>query len=220
MVWLMVWYVFCLGLAVGLTLLMMTAYLRVSPRWLSRLLLVSGVFVASRYVAMVVFAFNQAPQPLWLWSRCWFATAVGLTFPGAVALDQLVRHPAMTPKKLLRWCAPFLVAYMAALVGGRMALVPDPFFGVRPHLIGWARPLLAMTQSAFVLLFLWIGAQLLRKVPASSVRFAVALLMLSYGTLALCHGVSARQAQLFLFPEMLTMLALWCAFDIAQRQTS
>ena len=109
-------YLFLLGLASGITLLAISAYRRVSPAWVKWLLVASGLFVISRYVAMALFASAETPEPVWGFRFCWFASYIGLTLPSVFAVDQLLRHPAMNPKKLLTWCAPFLVAYGAIIL--------------------------------------------------------------------------------------------------------
>lgn len=212
------WYAFWLGVAAGTTLLAMSAYRWVSPRWLKWLLLASGVCVISRYVTMTLCATVPNPHLWWVLRRCWFATSVGLTFPGVVALDQLVRHPAMTPKKLLRWYSPFLAASATALLFGRITLSSDPIVGMSPHLVGWAATLLSIVHAVFVLGFLWVSVLLLKKVPSVPIRFAVLILMAAY----VCLGVDGLLVAFhhgyfrpFLFSEILALVALWVAFDTA-----
>ena len=159
------WYLVCLGLALGMTVLAMTAYARISPRWLRWSLLASGAFVACRYLTMAAFASSADPEALGAIKRCWFASSIGLTFPGAVAVDQLVRHPAMTPKKLLRWLAPFLLVYTAVLLFGRFELADDPIAGASVKLLGWGRAVIIVAHSAFVAGISWVTLQLIPKLP-------------------------------------------------------
>ena len=209
-------YVFFLGLATGVTILAMSAYLSVSPAWLRRLLLASGVLVAGRYVVMTLCAIGLDPRTWWLPRLCWFATSVGLTLPGAVALDQLVRHPAMTPKKLLRWYAPFFAASCVALLLGRSTVVSDPIAGARPLLVGWALGLFGCAQGAFVLSFLGLSVLLMMKLKSWHIRRALGVLVAAYA----CLGVftcGRWPVELFLFSEILTLLAIWFALNSASR---
>ncbi len=215
------WYLFFLGLATGATILAMTAYWAVSPRWLRWWLLASGLFVLSRYVTMTLFATSPNPQPFWGLRRCWFATTVGLTCPSAVALDQLVRHPAMSPTKLMRWLSPFFVGYAIVLLFGPMELTLDPIVGMKPHLVGWGRGLLTGTEGLFVIGFLWVGAQVLSKLPSRRIRIALLGLMIAEGYLGLDGLLVAlgRGHHPFLCSEIFALMAIWFALDTARHSS-
>lgn len=208
------WYLFVLGVATGLVVLLLTAYLSVSPPWLRWLLLASGVLAAGRYVVMALFAVSADPQALWGLRACWFGTSIGLTLPGVVAMDQLVRHPAMTPKKLVQGYAPFAAAYLAAILLGSYELAADPLAGHSLRLVGWGRWLLAATHSVFVASFVWLAAMVCRKVPVPRIRLALGVLMAAYVYLWL-DGVLQRPC---LYSELLAMGALWFALETARRQ--
>ena len=216
------WYAFWLGVAAGTTLLAMSAYGGVSPRWLKWVLLVIGLFVISRYVTMALFATSANPNTWWGLRRCWFATSVGLTFPGVAALDQLVRHPAMTPKKLMQWCSPFLAAYAVVLLLGQFELAPDPVVGMSPRLVGWAVGVLAFVQAVFVIGFLGLSTLLIKKLPSPRIRMALGGLMVAYaylgldGLLVALHRWYVRP---FLFSEIAALVALWFAFDTARHHS-
>ncbi len=213
------WYLFWVGVAAGVALLAMTAYAGVSPLWLRGVLLASGAVVMSRYVSMVVYATNPGPPAWEWWSRCWFGTSVGLTLPGVVALDQLVRHPAMTPKKLLTWFSPFLAAYAAVLALGTVALAPDPIIGMRPHLVGWARVVLGLTHTGFVAGFLWVGIFLVRKLPVRRIQVALLGLMAAFVYLGLdgiVESVGWWYFRPFLFSDITALVAIWFALYTAQ----
>lgn len=218
-------YLFLLGLAGGIALLSLTAYRHVSPAWVRRLLLVTGLFVFSRYLTMALFTMPESLASLALLRPCWFATSVGLTLPGLFAVDQLLRHPAMTPKRLLRWYAPFLAAYLAILLFGRVVAAPDPVAGWSLHLTpGWQR-LLSAAHGLFVLGFIGASLLLMRKVALRPVRTALAGLMAAYLYLTVDGLVLAFGGWYFrpyLYSEMLALLALWHAFETAaalQRQS-
>ena len=209
----MAWELFVLGMATGLVVLLLTCYLSVSPPWLRWLLLASGGLLASRYVVMALFAVGAEPQALWGLRACWFGTSIGLTLPAVVAMDQLVRHPAMTPKKLLQGYAPFAAAYLAAILLGSYELAADPLAGPSLRLLGWGRWLLAATHSVFVAGFVWLAAMVCRKVPVARIRLALGVLMAAYAYLWL-DGVLQRPS---LSSELLAMGALWFALETARR---
>lgn len=214
------WYVFWLGLGAGLALLVMTSYRNISPWWLMWALLGSGALMIGRYVTMAVFAAGASPTAVAWLQRFWFGSAIGLTFPGFVALDQLVRHPAMTPKKLLRAYAPFLAVYALVILLGTTQVTMNPVIGVRPRLAGWAGILLGLAQAVFVGLVVWLGAQLSRKLPSPHIRRALWILMAAYLYLALDGALLAMGAWYrwpFLYSEILTLAALWWAFETARQ---
>ena len=213
-------YLFLLGLASGLALLAISAYLRVSPRWLRWLLCATGLFVVSRYITMALFTTDDALARYWMLRQCWFASAIGLTLPGVMAIDQLLRHPAMSPKKLLAWFSPFLAVYLAVILFGSFTPVQDPWLGWAPQLgPGW-RMLLSVTQGVFVIGFLSAILVIARKLPVRAVRRALLGLALGFaylgvdGLILACGGSYFRP---FLFSEMLALISLWYAYDTALR---
>jgi len=216
------WYLFCLGMAVGATGLAITAYLSVSPRWLRWLLVLSGLFVVSRYLTMLLLASSTDPTRWWALRRCWLATSVGLTFPSLVAVDQLVRHPAMSPKKLVKRFAPFLVIYLGVFLFGEYRLVPDELIGMRVTLGGFWRGVLLATQSVFVLGFVGLGGLLVKKLPVRRIRVALLGLLaaqLYLGCDGLVLGLGGWYFRPFLFSELLTLVAIWFALNTARTQT-
>ncbi len=211
-------YLFCLGLASGLALLTFTAYRRVSPQWLKWLLIGLGGFVISRYVTLALFTQAKAVQQFWWLRHCWFATSVGLTLPSIVAVDQLVRHPAMTPKKLFRWYAPFLFAYILVIVFGHFIPMPDPVIGWTLKLSSPWQWLVSIVQSTFVVGFVGICALLIRKLPSRPIRLALAGLAIAHLYLAVDGIILAFGGwyfRPFLFSEIFTLLAIWHAFSTA-----
>ncbi len=213
------WYLVLLGVGLGLAALAMTGYSWVSPRWLRLTLLVAGLLVSARYLVMAHLSLSPVGQALGPLDRLWLGSSIGLTWPGVVAIDQLIRHPAMTPERLLKSFSPFLLVYTLVMVAGPMDLRADPLIGVSPHLLGWARILLIVTQSAFVALLMWFTMQVMRKVPASRTRTAVFGLMGGYLALAVdgvIRSTGLWYVRPFLFSEFLLLLALWFAFDTAR----
>ena len=208
-------YLFLLGLASGVALLAISAYRRVSPAWLKWLLIATGVFVISRYVTLAVYSLPDAPQRFWWLGRSWYATSVGLTLPSVMAMDQLVRHPAMSPKKLLAWFSPFLAVY------GAIILFATP--KIQEHVEPWSPALsrgwgllLSVTQAAFVAGFIGIGLMLMRKLPSRPIRRALLGLILGHAYLGfdgLVLAMGRWYFRPFLYSELLTLLAIWYAYE-------
>ena len=209
-------YLFLVGLASGLTLLSLTAYRRMSPRWLKWLLVGVGCFTLSRYVTMAVFASSPDPQRVWFLRPCYFATSIGLPLPSVFAVDQLLRHPAMSPKKLLRWSSPFLIASLAAIFFSSSVPVPDRVIGWTPHLgLGW-RWWFACIHGGFILAFIGIIVTIWPKIPWPRVRFALLGLIVGQSALGLdglLRLVGVWYFRPFLYSEMLTLIALWYAYE-------
>ena len=207
---------FLLGLASGITLLTITSYRRVSPPWLRRLLMLSGFFVMSRYLAMALLTSSDAPQRFWSLRFCWYATTIGLMLPSVFAVDQLLRHPAMSPKRLLRWCAPFLTVYSAVMVFGAAAPMPDRVAGRAPHLSAGWQAILSIVQGVFVVGFVGLCVRFMRKIPPGRLRVALGGLVLGQFGLG-CDGLLLTMGgwyfRPFLYTEMAMLLALWFAYE-------
>ena len=213
-------YLFLLGMATGLALLTTTSYLRVSPSWLRWVLMASGLFVMSRYLTLALFTTPEAPRYFLSLRPCWFATSVGLTLPSVCALDQLLRHPAMTPKKLLVWFSPFLIVYGVVLLFADATPVPDRVVGWMLRLGNGWQILLALAQGVFVLGFIGLSLVLMRKIPSTPIRLALIGLVVGQGYLGL-DGVLLALGRWyfrpFLYSEMLMLLALWHAYETSAR---
>ena len=170
----------------------------------------------SRYLAMALFTSVDAPQRWWGLRYCWFATSVGLTLPSVVAVDQLLRHPAMSPKKLLVWYSPFLAAYAAVILFGVLTPTPDRVVGWIPHLSrGW-QAVLSITQGILVLGFIGGGLLFMGKVPSRRLRAALLGLVVGQGGLGIDGLVLAFGGwyfRPFLYTEMLMLLAIWHAYE-------
>ena len=210
-------YLFLLGLAAGVSLLTLTAYRHVSPAWWRWLLFAAGLFVMTRYVTMALFTTPEAPQRFGALRPCWYATSLGLPLASVVALDQLIRHPAMTPKRLLTWFSPFLAAYGAVIVFGQAVIVPDD------RVIGWTlhlepawRAALSLTHTIFILGFIGLCVLTSLKLPSRPIRTALALLVLGQAFLGF-DGLTLALGQWYfrpyLFSELVMLLALWHAYE-------
>jgi len=209
-------YLFLLGLASGVTLLSLTAYRHLSPRWLKWLLVAVGCYTLSRYITMALFATSPDPQRIGFLRPCYFATSIGLTLPSVFAVDQLLRHPAMSPKKLLGWYSPFLVASLVAILWSSPTFVPDRVMGWTLRLSAGWRWWVSLLHAAFIILFIGMGLTIFRKVPFAQIRVALLGLMVSQGALGLdgllvmCGVWYFRP---FLYTEMLALIALWYAYE-------
>ncbi len=213
------WYLFCLGLATGLAVLAMSAYIAVTPRWLRALLFGCGLLMVARYLTMALLALLIMPPHPSLLHRLWFGSAIGLTFPTLVALDQLVRHPAITPRTLLRWYAPFFGVVLLAVLFGHIELLTDPLVGIRPKLMGIGRWVFMLAEAGFALGVLSVCGLLWRRLASLPIRMALAGLALAYLALATDGLLVAGgwwYVRPFLFSEMLTLAALWAAFQLAR----
>lgn len=211
-------YLFTLGLAGGMVLLVLTAARRLSPPWLRWSLIGLGLFMVSRYVTLALFTVPDAPARFWALRRCWFATSLGLPWAGVVAVDQLLRHPAMTPKKLLAWFSPFLAAYGAVILLGDGTAARDPLGGWTFHLASGWRMWLTATHGLFVCGFLAIALRLMIKIPSRHIRTALAGLALGYLALSADGLRLARggwSLRPYLYSELFMLLALWYAFETA-----
>ncbi|MDP3722085.1 MAG: hypothetical protein Q8R91_01120 [Candidatus Omnitrophota bacterium] len=199
---------FFLGLAGGIALLPITAYRHVSPVWLKWLLIISGLWVMSRYPLLALFTPPETPRGLWMARYGSLGSLVGFTLPSVFAIDQLVRHPAMSPQRLLRWCAPWLTACGAVILFGDVRLAADS--------IGrWG---MGLGVGVAVVGFVGVCIILMRKIPSPPIR--TALLGLAVGSSAvgfngLLIALGGRSAWSFLSSEMLMLLALWHAYETA-----
>ena len=174
--------------------------------------------IISRYVTQVLFAVADRPERVWALRHCWFATSLGFPLLSAFAVDQLIRHPAMTPTKLLRWLAPFLVIYGAIVLAAPMTASPDPVAGWAVHLVPWAQRLLGATHLAFTAAFIGACVLLMRKIPSAPIRVALLGLVAGFALLSLDGILSALRIWYFrpyLFSELAMLLALWHAYDTA-----
>ena len=213
-------YLFLLGAASGLVVLTLSVYRRISPSWLKRFLLATGLLLISRYVTMAFFTLPDAPQRFWWAHRLWLASTIGLTLPAIFVIDQLLRHPALSPKKLLVWASPLVVINGAVMLFGSFQAVPDPVAGWTLRVgEGW-RLVLAVTQGIFVAALLgWCGL-LIWKFPSRPVRQALGLLIASYAYLGVdgvLLAVGGWYFRPFLYSELAALLALWYAYDTAVR---
>lgn len=181
---------FLLGLASGLALLAMSSYRHVSPGWLRWLLLGCGLAMIFRYVCLAQFAMAATFDYLGSSHR---AELVSLMLPGIFAVDQLLRDPRMSPRILLIRTSFLFIAYAALLIAPAQL----------------RRSFILLIQSIFAVGFTGWAGLIMWKVPSLPIRRALAGLVGGYAWLAL-SGVG-----LSLYPEILTWLALWYAYDTA-----
>lgn len=192
-------HAFLLGLASGFAFLAITSYRHASPSWLKALLIGSGMLLIGCHVTSVVASPHLERVLAWA-PATWMAHSIGLTLPAVFAIDQLIRHPAMTPNKLLKWYAPFPVIQGAALMGPAIAPV--------------------IVEGLFLIVVVGACLMLWRKIPSAPIQRALFVLALAYG----CLGVSVFLAgcgtggyTLLLYAEMIALLALWYAYETSAR---
>jgi len=199
-------YLFLLGLASGIALLTISAFRRVSPPWLRWLLIATGLLVVSRYAMMAASMTTALSRLL---SGIWLVGLIGFTLPATFAVDHIIRHPAMTPRKLLRWYIPLPVVAGVAFMSG----------------LGY---LLVILQAVACLGLAGLCLMLLLKIPSPSIRRALLGLVLAYGYLGLSSLLIifslAVDLQLLpldlldlLWPEMVALIALWHAYETGTR---
>lgn len=212
-------HVFLLGFASGVALLAASAYRCASPGWLRWLLIGCGALLISRYVMMALDATTRPPESLWLFRHCWLARMVGLTVPSVFAVDQLLRHPALSPGKLLRWLTPLLAAYLVTALFGEFTVAPDRVAGWSWSLRGGWRVAVGAVQGGFVIGLIGTCIMLARKIPARSIRTALLGLaatqaFLGIEELLLPLGVS--HVHLALSSEMACLIAFWHAYETSR----
>jgi hypothetical protein len=212
-------YLFLLGLACGSALLALTAYRHLSPAWVKWTLVACALCAIGRHITLALFATADDPQRFWALRRFTLATTVGLTLPTVFALDQLLRHPAVSPRKLLVWSSPWLCGYAIIILFGRFtgALHPATGWLVQPDM-AW-RWVIAVLQAGFAVALSMVGVKLLQRVPVPRIRLAICGLLL--GQLALAFdcvvlAMGAWYAYPLLYSEMLTLAAIWYALDVSR----
>ena len=130
----------------------------------------------------------------------WLAGLIGLTWPVMAAVDQLVRHPAMTPKKLALWYAPFLVCSLVAIVGGMARAV-------------------GCLLAGFSAVLMVVAGAMWRRLPPGAVKSALAMLMVAAVACA-AEGVARAidpSGLPWMWPEALVMTGVWRSFRAASR---
>ena len=180
----------------------------------------SGLLLIIRYV-MIMHVMTMLEQTWWLdyltdmrqytW---WSVGSIGFTLPGIFAVDQLIRHPAITPKKLLRWYLLFLLAEATTVV---ITIVGT---------IGWSFAAQLVLLIGFAGGFVGVCVLLARKVPSAPLRRALGGLALSYGYLGarvlLLFPLGAALGQRWIntiafSSEIAALLALWYAYETSAR---
>lgn len=199
-------YVFLLGLASGIAVLAISAYRRISPAWLRSLLIISGILLIGRYVVMALFTNVNAPERWWFFHRLWLASTISLILPTAFAIDQLIQHPGMTPKKLLLRLSPALGCYVIVFLFAKMSAVRIEGIGWWVGLTGPWRVFLGLVQTLVVGGLIAICVLLFKKISSYPMRRALIGLILAYAYLSVVPS---------LYSEMLVLLAVWHTFETA-----
>ena len=208
-------YCFFLGLSIGISLLTMTSYRRVSPTWLRWLLIVSGILLIAHQLTLALVINSSSSDHLWALRVLWYLMPMALLFPGIMAIDQLLRHPAMSPKRLLQWLLPFFGADIALMALARLTVVPDPTVGWMPVLAkGWAISSLtlheAMLAAAVVACLYLIGKPLPHAMRQALWGLTIGLIALG---LAIILLTVTRHWLILPLSELPMLFALWCAYE-------
>jgi hypothetical protein len=185
--------IFCVGFACGIALLAITAYRHVSPVWLRVLLMATGLLMMGRYAVLAEFAGALSGRQWFLWWSCGY---IAMAFAAVFAVDQLLRHPAMTPRKLMLGFLPFLLAYMGFILLDHDLLVK-------------------VAQGFFSVLFVGGCGFFIRKIPVLPIRIALGLLALAFGLLGMSALMPGGMGWSFEVPEIFTLFCLWYAFETA-----
>ena len=207
-------YGFLLGLSTGVTLLTTTSYRRVSPAWLKWLLIISGMLLIVHELTLTLLISSISIDHLWALRFIWYLMPMALLFPGVMAIDQLLRHPAMSPNMLLRWLAPFLGADLLIISLARLTVAPNLVVGWMPVLErGWA--MLSLLLHEALLLAAVVGCFfLIRKPLPRAMRQALCGLVVGFAALGLAVVFLLTQKWLSLLLSELPMLfALWYAYE-------
>lgn len=187
---------FLLGFAAGLTTLTMSAYRRVSPRWLRWLLLGSGLLMLGRYLALAMLEVLPHPPRGVLLHAAHVGSVIGLTLPSVFAIDQLLRHPALSPKTLLRWYAPFAILVSVSLSAGFV----------------WGFVVWSLFAVGFVAACLFA----ILKFPVPAARSALLGLVMGYlgwGLMRALPLLGVGSLSPYFLAELPILLALWHAYE-------
>ena len=211
-----------LGVALGLLALPLSVYVGVSQRWVRWSLVACGALMAMRYFVMASSLASGDVRSWWGLRSLWVIHLVALTWPAVVAADHLIRHPAVTPQVLARWYAPVAVSATGLILLGHAGVVVAGHADVPPVFAGgWVRAAGALL-GGFSLVLLAVGGAIWRRLSPGPVRTALFALMAVYMLVGL-EGVIqvVRPSPIpWLWPELLASLALWGAFQTAQRASS
>lgn len=198
---------FLLGLTSGLAVLTLTAYRRVSPTWLKGLLIaVGGLIISSYFIQAADISLHERIDRLLMGLH-----VIGLTLPCVFAIDQLIRHPAITPKKLLQWYSPF--ALLCLMVGFVVSNPDNLFAAINSSVTVWLW--LMVLHGLFIIGLVTVCVLLFRKIPSPSIRTALSGVTLGQIAVALTAFAALwRLPDWSLFiAESIAWVTLWYAYD-------
>lgn len=209
-------YCFLLGLSAGVALLATTSYRRVSPTWLKWSLLASGTLLMAHYLTLALFTSPTPPQHLWALRFLWHLMPITLLFPAVMAIDQVLRHPAMSPTTLLKWLAPFLVADILMIVLAQSTVIPHPITSWMLSMDRGFVILSTLLHEAILVTVISVCLLVIRKPLPHLMRQALGVLALGCTVLGLALTLVAARAWdriPLLISELLMLLALWHAYE-------
>ena len=193
---------YLLGLASGVALLPVLAFCQISTGWVRGLLIVGQALAAFSHALTASLGADPAVEA-WA-ARIGWAAAAGTVAVSAFAVDQLLRHPAMTPRRLLLWIAPFLAGPLAAAVLGPGA--------------GWATGAAQATGAVFSLLFAVVTLWLAMRLPVPKIRLMLGFLAAAHlGLLAAGLPVFAMIPTLGVLARLFLYVSFAAAYGTAER---
>ena len=211
---------FWLGCASGITVMAGTAYRHISPAWLKWLLAATALVLLARYAALACLSLTSVPEHVGVLRPLWLAAPISLLLPSAAAADLLIRHPAMTPQKLMRLLSPALIGYGLIIVCAPARLVPTLAAGWLVRLTGLWQALFLALQLSVSLGFVGVCVLLIRKIPLRPIQHGLALLALSQllqGVDAIRVAVHVGSSALSIQTEIASLLAIWFACETGAR---
>ena len=154
---------YMLGLVTGTALFPVWTFGRVSPSWMRGLILGCQLVIAAHYCLLGQMP-PAGPDDLQWFRPVWLAQGAQVIV-SAVVLDQLIRHPAMSPRRLLLAAGPFAaVPVLAAIIG------PG----------AWTAWGTEGALTAFHLLYAAVGGFLLLKIRMRRLQGMLALLLIAH----------------------------------------
>ncbi len=205
-----VFLLYLTGFASGTVLLALSGYRQASPSWLKWLLWATGAFLLTRYF-MTILALQSFPEVFFqIHHYRWAVATTCLGIPGLFVIDQMLRHPAMSPEKFARIALPVIVLQaLCVVLSDFVPWIMWLSFGIYQ--------LTALGLVGFCL-------RLMFQVPNALMKRALAALIFGFGCLAV-EGLISLQGNPFAAPgllsEIITLIALWYAYEASAtlRQT-
>lgn len=194
--------IYLTGIASGTVLLAMSAYRHASPVWLKWLLWITGLFLILRYTLTVLFLESGSLHFFQLQSYRWAVATACLCVPALFVIDQMLRHPAMSPEKFARIALPaILIQALCVLFGDQFAFLGWVSFGV---------------FQLFALALVVFCIRLWPQIPNTLLKRALSILIAALAFLAGESIMSLMGSTLSasgVLAEILMLAALWHTYE-------